>query len=38
MMKLSNDYNSFLEKLDVIHPRYGETIPMALAVGDQQGL
>lgn len=31
IMKLSKDYNDFLLKLDQIHPRYGDTIPLALA-------
>jgi hypothetical protein len=30
VMKLSDDYNDFIAKLDRIHPRYNETIPLAL--------
>lgn len=30
IMKLSDDYNEFLEKLDRIHPRYNETLQLAL--------
>lgn len=37
IMKLSNDYNDFEQKLDQIHPRYGETIPLALLVHDKDG-
>jgi hypothetical protein len=28
IMKLSSDYNDFKSKLDIIHPVYGETIPI----------
>jgi hypothetical protein len=38
IMKLSKDYDDFIEKLDRIHPRYGETIPMALTPPDEPGL
>jgi hypothetical protein len=38
IMKLSKGYNDFLDKLDQIHPRYGETIPMALSPPDEPGL
>jgi hypothetical protein len=30
MMKLSTDWHDFMEKLDRLHPQYGETIPLAL--------
>jgi hypothetical protein len=30
VMKLSSNYKDFLSKLDRIHPRYGETIPLDL--------
>lgn len=30
IMKLSDHYPDFLEKLDRIHPRFGDTIPLAL--------
>lgn len=30
IMKLSADYPDFIQKLDVVHPRYNETIPLAL--------
>ncbi len=30
MMKLSNTYHDFLQKLDQIHPRYGDTISLDL--------
>lgn len=29
-MKLSDDYGDFIEKLDCIHPRYNETMQLAL--------
>ena len=38
IMKLSRSYDDFLAKLDQIHPRYGETIPMQLPAPDQPGL
>jgi hypothetical protein len=28
IMKLSNDWGDFIEKLDRLHPRYGETIQL----------
>ncbi|MEP0068091.1 P63C domain-containing protein [Pyruvatibacter sp.] len=34
VMQLSNDYKDFLAKLDKIHPRYDETLPMDF--GDEQ--
>lgn len=34
LMKLSRDWQEFEDKLDLIHPRYGETIPLALDFGD----
>jgi P63C domain len=36
IMKLSNDYSDFKNKIDRIHPRYGETIPMDF--GDDEGI
>ena len=27
VMRLSNDYEDFLSKLDKVHPRYDETLP-----------
>ena len=38
MMKLSRDYDDFTSKLDQIHPRYGDTIPLALMGPDEGGL
>jgi len=35
-MKLSNDYDDFISKLDRLHPRYGETMP--LDFNDEGGL
>jgi hypothetical protein len=32
IMKLSRDYNDFMLKLDQIHPRFGDTISMALPI------
>jgi hypothetical protein len=32
IMKLSNDYGDFISKLDRIHPRYDETIPLNLGL------
>lgn len=29
-MKLSDDWQDFMRKLEVIHPRVGDTIPLAL--------
>lgn len=38
IMKLSKDYDDFILKIDQIHPRYGETIPMVLPPSDEPGL
>jgi hypothetical protein len=38
IMKLSRDYEDFEAKLDHIHPRYGETMPLALPPPDEPGL
>jgi hypothetical protein len=40
IMKLSRDYADFHDKLDRIHPKFGETIPLALPApdNDTQGL
>ncbi|MCI1736249.1 MAG: P63C domain-containing protein [Pseudomonas veronii] len=35
IMKLSKDYEDFIDKLNLIHPRYGNTIPMDLEEGDK---
>lgn len=38
-MKLSKDYNDFIEKLDIIHPRYDETMSMDfITAADDGGL
>jgi P63C domain len=38
IMKLSADYADFTQKLDMIHPRYGETMPLAFpALEDDSG-
>jgi hypothetical protein len=29
-MKLSDHWHGFMEKLDRLHPRYGDTIPLPL--------
>lgn len=34
VMKLSNNYQDFQQKLDRVHPRYGETIPLELDFDD----
>jgi hypothetical protein len=33
-MRLSNDYEDFMLKLDRIHPPYGKTMPLALQEGN----
>ncbi|OWK33646.1 P63C domain-containing protein [Sphingomonas dokdonensis] len=38
IMKLSDDYDDFHEKLDRLHPKYGETIPLALPAPQSKGL
>lgn len=38
IMKLSDDYVDFHDKLDRLHPRYGETIPLALPRPEEKGL
>jgi len=35
IMKLSHDYDDFTRKLDQIHPRFGDTIPLPLPVPDE---
>src|SRR5262245_28077671 len=37
IMRLSNDYPDFIDKLDKIHPRYGETMKLALSAPEQDG-
>ena len=37
IMKLSSDYQDFENKLDQVHPRYGDTIPLALEWGEDSG-
>ncbi|WP_369913900.1 P63C domain-containing protein [Xanthomonas sp. NCPPB 3005] len=37
VMKLSKDYDDFTHKLDVVHPKYSETIGMDLPEGDAEG-
>jgi hypothetical protein len=37
VMRLSTDYQDFIEKLDQIHPRYGETMKLALSPPEQDG-
>jgi hypothetical protein len=36
IMKLSSSYDDFMEKIDGIHPRYGETMRLALPEPDEQ--
>lgn len=38
IMKLSNDYDDFHDKLDLLHPRYGQTMPLALPKPQEKGL
>lgn len=38
IMKLSNTYDDFKDKLDRIHVRYGDTMPLALTGADEPGL
>lgn len=38
IMKLSRNYDDFIQKLDQIHPRYGDTIPLALLSPEEPGL
>ena len=35
IMKLSRDYPDFIEKMNMIHPRYGDTIPLGLTDEDK---
>ncbi|MBD9607289.1 MULTISPECIES: P63C domain-containing protein [Pseudomonas] len=35
IMKLSRDYQDFIEKLNTIHPRYGETLALELEENDK---
>jgi hypothetical protein len=37
IMQLSGDWRDFTEKLDRLHPRYGETIPLPLEYRDDDG-
>jgi hypothetical protein len=36
-MKLSDDYNDFVEKLDILHPRYEETMAMEFMQDNDAG-
>lgn len=38
IMKLSSDWRDFKQKLDIIHPKYGETIPMDFGIDSGKGL
>ena len=38
LMKLSTSWPDFMEKLDRIHPRVGDTIPLPLSYADNTGL
>lgn len=38
IMKLSNDYNDFKQKLDRLHPAYGKTLPLPLDDDTGEGL
>lgn len=38
IMKLSDDYDDFHAKLDRLHPKYGETYPLALPSPDEHAL
>ena len=35
IMKLSKDYPDFIDKMNTIHPRYGDTLPLELDEGDK---
>src|SRR5680860_1845822 len=37
VMKLSDNYDDFKKKLDRIHPRYNETMPLDLGDSDDEG-
>ena len=37
MMKLSSDWHDFMSKLDRLHPRYGDTLPLPLEYRDDDG-
>lgn len=37
-MKLSKDWPDFMEKLNMPHPRYGDTLPLPFADDDGTGL
>jgi hypothetical protein len=37
LMKLSEDWQDFEEKIDRIHPRYGDTLPLPLDYGPDNG-
>ena len=36
IMKLSNRWTDFMEKIDRLHPRYGATLPLPLAYDDEE--
>jgi hypothetical protein len=38
IMKLSDNWREFLEKLDRLHPRYGKTLPLPMIYEDEKGL
>jgi P63C domain len=38
VMKLSKDWQDFIDKLDMLHPRYGETLMLPFADDDGTGL
>lgn len=39
LMKLSNSYDDFMDKIDLIHPRYGDTLPLKfIQEGKMSGL
>ncbi len=38
MMKMSPDWKTFMERLDQIHPRFNETIPIDFDESDDRGL
>lgn len=35
LMKLSEDWPDLQQKVDLIHPKYGTTIPLPLEIGDE---
>ena len=38
IMRLSSDYRDFVDKLDQIHPRYGENLELELIGSAEDGL